>query len=62
MYIDGPHHAYAERHARDVKQTEDMVDHGYTVIRFGLTDDWESIIARIRTFSGRDRGWRLAQA
>ncbi len=45
VYVDGPHHAYVERHARDVQQTEDMIDHGYTVIRFGLEDDWDIIIA-----------------
>lgn len=52
VYIDGPHHAYAERHARDVQQTEDMIDRGYTVIRFGLMDDWNRIIARYPNIFG----------
>ena len=53
VYIDGPHHAYAERHARDVQQTEDMIDRGYTVIRFGLADDWGAIISQYPNVFGR---------
>jgi very-short-patch-repair endonuclease len=53
VYIDGPHHAYAERQARAVKQTEDMIDQGYTVIRFWLTDDWEAIIGKYPNIFGR---------
>ncbi|CAG0975664.1 hypothetical protein ANRL4_01549 [Anaerolineae bacterium] len=53
VYIDGPHHAYAERHARDVRQTEDMIDHGYTVIRFGVADDWDAIISKYPNVFGR---------
>lgn len=53
VYIDGPHHAYAERHARDVQQTEDMIDRGYTVIRFGLADDWGAIIGKYPNVFGR---------
>ena len=53
VYIDGPHHAYAERHTRDMQQTEDMIDRGYTVIRFGVTDDWEAIIGQYPNVFGR---------
>jgi len=46
IYIDGPHHRYPERQARDETQTECMEDRGYTVIRFGLEDDWDKTIAQ----------------
>ena len=46
IYIDGPHHLYPERQARDKTQTECMEDRGYTVIRFGIEDDWDRIIAQ----------------
>jgi very-short-patch-repair endonuclease len=46
IYIDGPPHDYADRQARDRQQTEAMEDYGYTVIRFGHTDDWAQIAAR----------------
>ncbi|MCS6889876.1 MAG: endonuclease domain-containing protein, partial [Chloroflexus sp.] len=45
VYIDGPHHRYPERAARDAAQQTCLEDAGYTVIRFGHTDDWEKIIA-----------------
>jgi ATP-dependent helicase YprA (DUF1998 family)/very-short-patch-repair endonuclease len=53
IYIDGPHHAYPERRARDQSQTECMEDRGYTVIRFGLEDDWEAVIAKFPYVFGR---------
>jgi len=47
IYVDGPHHQYPERQERDAAQQECMEDGlGYSVLRFGLTDDWEQIIAR----------------
>ena len=46
VYIDGPHHQYPERQARDGAQVECMEDRGYTVVRFGLDEDWENVIAR----------------
>jgi len=49
IYIDGPHHQYAERAARDKAQTEAMEDLGYTVVRFTAEEDW---IARIGQYAG----------
>lgn len=46
IYVDGPHHRYPERQARDVAQAECLEDQGYTVIRFGLVDDWKDTAAR----------------
>ena len=45
IYVDGPHHDYPERRARDAVQEEAMEDLGYMVIRFGHRDDWSSIVA-----------------
>jgi very-short-patch-repair endonuclease len=53
IYIDGPHHDYPERQARDKTQTECMEDRGYSVIRFGLEDDWDKIIAQLPYVFGR---------
>jgi very-short-patch-repair endonuclease len=44
VYIDGPNHRYPERQARDADQRECLMDLGYTVIRFGLKDDWEAVV------------------
>ncbi len=44
IYIDGPHHDYPDRVQRDREQTECMEDSGWSVIRFGLRDNWEDII------------------
>jgi hypothetical protein len=44
IYIDGPHHDYPERQARDAAKTEAMEDLGYMVIRFGHQDDWDGIV------------------
>lgn len=46
VYVDGPHHRYPERQARDRTQTACMEDLGYSVIRFGLEEDWGKIIER----------------
>ena len=45
IYIDGPHHDYPERQARDAAQEEAMEDLGYMVIRFGHQDDWTATVA-----------------
>ncbi len=55
IYIDGPHHAYPERQARDQAQSECMEDRGYTVIRFGLEDDWGKIIEQFPYVFGRGK-------
>ena len=46
VYVDGPHHDYPERAARDATQEQAMNDLGYQVIRFGHADDWHAIAAR----------------
>jgi very-short-patch-repair endonuclease len=53
VYIDGPHHQYPERKARDAAQTERMEDLGFTVIRFGHLDDWGEVLARYPHVFGR---------
>jgi ATP-dependent helicase YprA (DUF1998 family)/very-short-patch-repair endonuclease len=45
IYIDGSHHHYPERQRRDAAQTACLEDYGYTVLRFGLEDDWPALIA-----------------
>lgn len=46
VYIDGPHHEYAHRKVRDAQQTACMEDRGWTVVRFGERDDWESLLKK----------------
>ena len=46
VYVDGPHHDYPERAARDAIQEQAMNDLGYQVIRFGHADDWQAIVTR----------------
>ncbi len=46
IYVDGFHHLYEERRQRDAKQAECMEDIGYTVVRFGLLDDWEQVLKK----------------
>jgi ATP-dependent helicase YprA (DUF1998 family)/very-short-patch-repair endonuclease len=44
IYIDGPHHLYPDRRERDRRQTECLEDCGYTVLRFGVEESWETAI------------------
>ena len=44
IYVDGPHHDYPDRAARDRNQDEAMLNLGYRTIRFGHRDDWDRII------------------
>ncbi|HPO08088.1 MAG TPA: DUF1998 domain-containing protein, partial [bacterium] len=53
IYIDGPIHDYPDRHQRDITQQECMENHGYMVIRFSHSDDWDTIIARHPNIFGR---------
>jgi very-short-patch-repair endonuclease len=54
IYVDGPPHDYPERATRDKQQTECMEDAGWTVIRFGHRDDWDTILENYRgIFGGR---------
>ncbi len=43
IYIDGYHHLYPERQQRDALNTGCLEDLGYTVLRFGLLEDWDQI-------------------
>lgn len=45
VYVDGPYHLYPDRAQRDLQQTECLEDRGYSIVRFGAADDWESRIA-----------------
>jgi very-short-patch-repair endonuclease len=46
IYVDGSHHDFESRKERDASQTECMEDIGHTVIRFGIRDDWDTIVAK----------------
>jgi len=46
IYVDGSHHLYEDRQKRDTAQSDCMEDMGYTVIRFGLLDDWDKVISK----------------
>ena len=53
IYVDGPHHLYPERQQRDRVQVECMEDSGFTVVRFGLLESWESIIEKYPSIFGK---------
>jgi len=55
IYVDGPHHDYPERRTRDHEQVECLEDLGYTVVRFGHEDDWESMVERYPNVFGIGR-------
>ena len=44
IYVDGPHHDYPDRAARDRDQEQAMLNEGYRTIRFGYRDNWKQII------------------
>jgi very-short-patch-repair endonuclease len=46
IYVDGPHHLYPGRAARDAAQSGCLDDIGYSVIRFGLLDDWDQVVKK----------------
>jgi very-short-patch-repair endonuclease len=52
IYVDGPHHDYADRQARDRAQDEAMRALGYRVIRFGHRDDWPQKVDAFRSVFG----------
>jgi len=45
VYVDGPHHAYPERQARDRAQQTALEDRGWTVLRFGAAEAWTPLFA-----------------
>jgi very-short-patch-repair endonuclease len=52
IYIDGPHHKYPERVARDQQLTDRLEDAGFSVIRFAAEDDWDAILAKFPDIFG----------
>jgi very-short-patch-repair endonuclease len=54
VYVDGYHHFFEERRQRDMAQAECMEDMGYTVVRFGLLEDWAQVVSKYpHVFGGR---------
>jgi hypothetical protein len=52
VYVDGPHHEYPERRARDQNQTTCMEDTGYSVLRFADRAGWDDVVARYPSVFG----------
>jgi superfamily II DNA/RNA helicase/very-short-patch-repair endonuclease len=52
IYVDGPHHDYPERAARDREQVECMEDLGWMVLRFSYKDDWARLVDKYRGIFG----------
>ena len=46
IYVDGPHHDYPERAARDLALRKKMMLAGYTVLVFGIHDEWLDILRK----------------
>lgn len=44
IYIDGPHHLYPHRAARDADAEDLLFAKGWTVIRFPAGEDWDDIL------------------
>ncbi len=53
VYVDGPHHEFPTRKARDQEQTACVEDCGWSVVRFGAKDDWEGILRSFPSVFGR---------
>jgi len=43
IYVDGYHHLFPDRQQRDALNTECLENLGYTVLRFGLLNQWDRI-------------------
>ncbi len=56
IYVDGPHHLYPERKQRDRIQQDCMEDSGYTVLRFGFSEDWKSTLQKYVSIFGTGAG------
>lgn len=52
IYVDGCHHLDPQRQARDQAQSDCMQDLGYSVLRFGLLNDWQTLIDRYPSIFG----------
>ena len=55
IYVDGYHHLFPERQQRDKSQQECLEDMGYSVLRFGLLEEWEKVIARYPALFGSEK-------
>lgn len=55
VYIDGPHHEFLERQARDAVQQDFMEDLGITVLRFPAGEQWQSILDKYPHVFGRKK-------
>jgi very-short-patch-repair endonuclease len=53
VYVDGPHHLYPHRAARDAIAEERLFAKGWTVVRFAAADDWEATLNRHMGTFGR---------
>jgi hypothetical protein len=52
IYVDGPHHQYPERQARDAVSLTCLEDMGYTVVRFPAHADWLAVIRALPNVFG----------
>jgi len=55
IYVDGPHHEFPERQARDKAQQDAMEDLGITVIRFSSDEQWQPILDKYPHVFGRKK-------
>lgn len=55
IYVDGPPHEFPERQERDQVQADCMEDHGWTVIRFRSSENWQEVIRRYPSIFGTSR-------
>ena len=55
IYVDGYHHMFEERRQRDSEQSECMEDIGYSVIRFGVLNDWDQIVSEYPSIFGASK-------
>ena len=46
VYVDGPHHLYPNRAARDADAANKLFARGWTVVRFKAHDDWPALLAK----------------
>ena len=54
VYVDGPHHLYKDRAERDRRQTQELEDMGYVVIRFTDRSTWEAALIAYPWIFGQD--------
>jgi very-short-patch-repair endonuclease len=55
IYIDGPHHDYADRAKRDAEATARLDDAGWEVVRLQAADDWAAVLRRRPDIFGEPR-------